>query len=108
MRKLTILIATCFYLLSCNVKPDVNPDGSQFLRISPNPVNERVTILVINQTSQSYTLQIFDTQGNKFFEQSIGQGQQQFTVSLTDKQKGNYQVILNTPTTVVREKFIKI
>jgi hypothetical protein len=103
-----LILSMCILSGGCNNKPDIEPYTLEPVGVYPNPATVSASVYINNKSNVPYVLQVFDTNGKKIAEQTFNTGTFYYPLSLSDKPKGNYQVILKTPAAVFRKKLIKI
>jgi hypothetical protein len=108
MKKLLIAFVACTIFTACNNKPEVAPGSSPLLTVYPNPAPFNAQFVVQNNSSQPYSLLVYDSRGEKVLDQTVPPGRQQYSLPLQNAPKGTYHAILKTPAAVYRQKFAKI
>lgn len=108
MRKIASYLFTCLVALGCNDKPELTPSGTVDMYVFPNPTSGPAEVRVRNTSSQPYQLLVFNPEGKKILGFSLSPGEQRVTLLLRDEPKGNYQVVVDTPTGATRRKLVKL
>ncbi len=94
-------------LFGCNNKPEPQPNINQ-LSVYPNPARDLFTVSINNVSQESYTLQVFGTDGALIFEAEDNLSGFNSVVDIVDKPKGNYEVILKKGNVKMTQRVLKI
>jgi hypothetical protein len=108
MKKNVLYLFAWLILLGCNSKPELTPTGNLNLFVYPNPTSGWAEVILRNTSSRSYTLLVFNPEGQQILQRTVDPGEQRYSLPLLDQPKGNYQVIVDTPNGVIRKKFVKL
>lgn len=109
MRRLALVLFIVGVLSGCNNKPDIDKSTDSQLVAFPNPVTTRIEIYIPNQNSDDVTLQVFDPAGTMFFVQNFqAMTRIRVSVSLEDKPKGFYEVVLINGASITRQRLVKL
>lgn len=107
MKIITSLFFPALFLLACSDKPDIQPQNNQ-IAVYPNPVVEMAYISFENPDNGPYTLVVFDTKGQIFFEKNEALPQPQYQVNLSGEPKGIYHIILEKGNTTLIRRLVKM
>jgi hypothetical protein len=94
--------------IACNDKSEVVLPN-RYIRVYPNPATNVVYVDVINPNSgDSWTLKVFDSKATIIFEKTSSAIEEPSLIDLTDKPKGNYNILLQTSSANYTQKLLKL
>jgi hypothetical protein len=105
MKKDRIYLIAVILLFGCS-KPDIQPGNNRTLSIYPNPCIDRGFITVDNR--QTSSLKVFDPDGKTILSENVPSGRNEYTAELSGKPEGVYIVVLETGSSVITKKMIKL
>jgi hypothetical protein len=108
MKKTALYLLTGAVVLGCNNKPEPAPGRGANLTIYPNPTAHGASIEVGNTNGQPYRLLVFDPKGKMILQRSASPAETRHNLPLQNQPKGNYQVIVDSPAGVARQKLVKL
>jgi hypothetical protein len=88
---------------SCYFFSGIPEDENSFLRISPNPANDKIELVATTIPQQS-RIYIYDLEGRKVFDAEVSN--QSEIVSIQDLNEGIYQVVVSDKKYTWRQKLI--
>lgn len=103
-----LLFAGVFWLSACNDKVQVQPAAGIKAVVFPNPVMDRASIVVENQTGKPYQVSAFDVKGNLILQEQGSEQRSSFMLNLSGKPGGRYQVILEAGDEVITTHLLKL
>jgi hypothetical protein len=104
--RLTLPVLAIIFLFSCNDTPNVQPVNAA-LNIYPNPVSTSATVSIHVPTNQSFLFRMFDTKGKIVYEQQ-NVGDQVYSIDMSTRPTGTYNIIFSTGSLSLTQKLIKL
>jgi hypothetical protein len=93
---------------ACNDKSDIDPT-IQYLNIFPNPAVDGVYVDIQNESNNAtFSLKVFDPNAINIFDVEGKLNNQKFTIDLSNKPDGTYNVILQKEGSTYIQKFVKL
>lgn len=103
----SFLLTILLFSAGCNNPPDVQPTNNQ-ISVYPNPTTDAFYIRITNPSNLPCTIQVFGTNGDSLLTDENNESEPAYSVDVSDKPKGTYEVIVKQGNVKTTQRIIKI